>query len=417
MHRKLPRGGILVFLTGKQEIIRMVNKLRRVLKSRKQSRFTGANDVSVSNRDVEGDNAPREIDDDEVDGEDGEVDDYDEMEDDEDDGSGSDSSQKHTNAVSTKTAVSSSHGNAGSPHLHAKDLEKLALDILSCLLQLLELRDLPVTAEQWTQSVSLCCLLYLPNKPLIRQAAHSTLPQVLGLLVQEKDSKIAAKTWDDLVQCLQPSKQPFQGAFAGCQFDDKDAAHPPSVTLSLELLTTLCKEQPCPKTCGVVVQVLQKMSSIPQTPPLVEKLEKIERRRPKSHGNYLPALDMALKVMVDDAQHCGSLLLLFFSDGAPSDESSRRCQHGKEVFRIDRKADPRMGHNSKGLAWHCRKQVQEQVRIECISKIKRIGQVFGRDKVILRTLAFGPPKKNFEMLEEMAKALPRGEFQKLGLNV
>jgi ATP-dependent RNA helicase DHX37/DHR1 len=88
MHRKLPHGGILVFLTGKQEIVRMVNKLRRALKSGKQSgnsRFTGANDVSVPNIDSQNGSGPREIDDEEVDGENADVDDYDEIDNDDDD--------------------------------------------------------------------------------------------------------------------------------------------------------------------------------------------------------------------------------------------------------------------------------------------------------------------------------------------
>jgi hypothetical protein len=42
---------------------------------------------------------------------------------------------KTTNSVATMMAVSSSHGQAGSGHLSSKLLEKLALDILSCLLQ------------------------------------------------------------------------------------------------------------------------------------------------------------------------------------------------------------------------------------------------------------------------------------------
>jgi hypothetical protein len=183
----------------------------------------------------------------------------------------------HTNSVVMKTAVSSSHGQAGKPQLAAKDLEKLALDILSCLLQLLELRDLPVTAEQWTQSVTLCCLLWLPGKPVVRQAAHSTLPQVLALLVQQ-DSKLAAKTWEDMLHCTLTSsnhkKQVLTGAFAHCKLGEKDAAQPPSVSLSLELLTTLLKEHPSifasvgSKTLGVVVQALQRMSTTSTTPPL-----------------------------------------------------------------------------------------------------------------------------------------------------
>ena len=36
IHKKLPQGGILVFMTGKQEIIRMVNRLKRSLMTRKR---------------------------------------------------------------------------------------------------------------------------------------------------------------------------------------------------------------------------------------------------------------------------------------------------------------------------------------------------------------------------------------------
>ena len=208
--------------------------------------------------------------------------------------------------TNNKTAVSSSHGK-GASHLTPKDLEKLGLDILSCLLQLLELRDLPVSPEQWTQSVTLCCLLYLPGLPTpvkraaggvliplyqhstVRQAAHSTLPQVLSLLVslsssssspdtgdenpatvsttneeadgptQEQQRTLALTTWNDIITCILAGvtdplslqeKNIFQGAFAQCRLAGhdapsimKDVAQPPSVALSLELLTTLLKEE------------------------------------------------------------------------------------------------------------------------------------------------------------------------------
>jgi hypothetical protein len=194
-----------------------------------------------------------------------------------------------TNAVSTKTAVSSSHGQAGLGHLNAKDLEKLALDILSCLLQLLELRDLPVTNEQWIQSVTLCCLLYLPSRQTVRQAAHSTLPQVLTLLVKDDNAKdLAVSTWEDLLTCtlglphavssstLGSSKQNqsiLQGAFSHCRTGEKGAAQPPSPSLSLDLMATLLREAPFvfsqvgQKTLGVVVQILQSQSSNASTLP------------------------------------------------------------------------------------------------------------------------------------------------------
>jgi hypothetical protein len=198
-----------------------------------------------------------------------------------------------TNSVTTKTAVSSSHGNAGSGNLNGKDLEKIALDILSCLLQLLRLKDLPVSKEQWAQSVTLCCLLYLPLRQNVRQAAHSTLPQVLSLLFKNEDaSQLRMKTWDDLLSCAlgissnaiagdkrestssngqrRKSTIPFfQGAFSHCRPGEWDAAQPPSQSLALELMTTLLSESPDifteevgQKTFGVIVQVLQNQSKI-----------------------------------------------------------------------------------------------------------------------------------------------------------
>ena len=97
IHRKLPAGGILVFLTGKQEILRCVNRLRQRLepKKRKQPSLEGK-DVTQTllgngNDDAPNDGYFRDMDDDEVDGDlfqkmDGEEenDDFDNLENDED---------------------------------------------------------------------------------------------------------------------------------------------------------------------------------------------------------------------------------------------------------------------------------------------------------------------------------------------
>lgn len=86
IHRKLPQGGILVFLTGKKEIVRMVNRLRRALNGKtkvKQSRCTGSGDVTMPNFCIGDDSGPRELDDEELDADDV-ADDYEEFE--EDDG-------------------------------------------------------------------------------------------------------------------------------------------------------------------------------------------------------------------------------------------------------------------------------------------------------------------------------------------
>ncbi|CAJ1947687.1 unnamed protein product [Cylindrotheca closterium] len=149
---------------------------------------------------------------------------------------------------------------------------------------------------------------------------------------------------------------------------------------------------------------------------LIGDLERLSKRRPRSHGNYIPALDKALEVMKADAENTSSLLLLLFSDGAPSDHQSRQCDHGIDVFQINKEIYPEMHHDSKIQANKCKNKITREVREECCQRVKAIGQVFGRDKVIFRTLAFGPPKENFWLLEKMANVLPRGDFQKLGLD-
>lgn len=74
IHRKLPPGGILVFLTGKQEIIRCVNRLKQKLGYHNEKKISTSEinespcewtDVHQSNGDVDG---FRDMDDEEVDG-------------------------------------------------------------------------------------------------------------------------------------------------------------------------------------------------------------------------------------------------------------------------------------------------------------------------------------------------------------
>jgi len=82
IHRKLPPGGILVFLTGKAEIIRMVNQLRRSLSGNgRHQKFNGSEDVGVSQSRPGTIDAPREMDDEELDGENENMDDYDDIDD------------------------------------------------------------------------------------------------------------------------------------------------------------------------------------------------------------------------------------------------------------------------------------------------------------------------------------------------
>jgi ATP-dependent RNA helicase DHX37/DHR1 len=71
IHRKLPEGGILVFLTGKQEIVRMVKRLRKSLvpKSEHRKEMSSETDVEIQlESDFAASSGPRDLDDDEADG-------------------------------------------------------------------------------------------------------------------------------------------------------------------------------------------------------------------------------------------------------------------------------------------------------------------------------------------------------------
>ena len=74
IHRNLPDGGILVFLTGRQEILRMANRLRQRFSSRSSQNITSSNeknDVFKTLENVDLKNDPidfREMDDEEIDG-------------------------------------------------------------------------------------------------------------------------------------------------------------------------------------------------------------------------------------------------------------------------------------------------------------------------------------------------------------
>lgn len=93
IHRKLPPGGILVFLTGKQECVRMVNKLRQKLEPRDKKTKGSSRHPPEVFKECEATNETldgfRDMDDEEIDGdlfqkEENEVDDFDDAEQDDD---------------------------------------------------------------------------------------------------------------------------------------------------------------------------------------------------------------------------------------------------------------------------------------------------------------------------------------------
>jgi hypothetical protein len=156
---------------------------------------------------------------------------------------------------------------------------------------------------------------------------------------------------------------------------------------------------------------------------MVDTMNQLKQSRACSHGNYLPALDKAIEVLDGDAYSGAQVFLVFLSDGAPSDHCHTLCSHGVEVWQDDTEAKRRKNGKfrlkvceSDQIAQTCRKKVIESVRSDCVKRISRLGDLFGRDRTFIGTVAFGPLTEDYQVLQEMAAKLPRNSFQKLGLS-
>ncbi|KXZ55303.1 hypothetical protein GPECTOR_3g438 [Gonium pectorale] len=140
----------------------------------------------------------------------------------------------------------------------------------------------------------------------------------------------------------------------------------------------------------------------------------------RSHGNYLPALDAALELLAGDVGRSSHVFLVFLSDGAPSDHVFMQCAHGCSVWQPDgsggvmRNGRPRLQACPSSGA--CRDALRKSVQEECVERIRRIGDLLGRHRVHVHTVAFGPPNRDYAVLKGMAAALPGGSFQELGLS-
>jgi hypothetical protein len=147
--------------------------------------------------------------------------------------------------------------------------------------------------------------------------------------------------------------------------------------------------------------------------------------RAASHGNYLPTLDAVVDVLREDAgRDACRLFLVFLSDGAPSDHVELPCEHGVCVWQP---APGGLAYASargrRGLlvleacvtSQACRAGLKQHVQEECLKRVQLLGDLFGRDRMCIHTVAFGDPGEDYGVLERMAGALPRSSFQKLGL--
>ncbi|GKY91522.1 hypothetical protein MPSEU_000124400 [Mayamaea pseudoterrestris] len=188
------------------------------------------------------------------------------------DPSSSNYKQSSNNQIQSTKSSSTTLSSQQSP----LQMEHCAKQILSCLLQLLELLKehyaKHLTVELWTNAMALACvwLHYTPIKHTVHQAAVSTLKQVMNLLYSAAaaNDKLLQSTWDDLLQLCDVNIQAninLTGAFSLCQ---RSVAHnatvyPPCAELALQLLTRLEREHDVAlpprllqKTFGISVQLL-----------------------------------------------------------------------------------------------------------------------------------------------------------------
>mmetsp|Transcript_10216 Transcript_10216/g.16539 ORF Transcript_10216/g.16539 Transcript_10216/m.16539 type:complete len:690 (+) Transcript_10216:55-2124(+) len=166
-----------------------------------------------------------------------------------------------------------------------------------------------------------------------------------------------------------------------------------------------------------LIQMSKKAHVVLERTPLKDSLlgvlEKLKRTRARSHGNYIPALDKVLEVLSPDYHKPTRLYLVFLSDGAPSDHTFEECVDGVKVWQVEEWEASY--HCDDVIA--CRRAVKKYVEDEVLKRVRKLGDYFGRDRMMIGTVAFGPPNLNYRMLKQMANELPRGSFQKLGLQV
>eukprot|EP00039_Didymoeca_costata_P013633 m.210822 g.210822 ORF g.210822 m.210822 type:complete len:701 (-) comp15827_c0_seq1:1753-3855(-) len=112
-------------------------------------------------------------------------------------------------------------------------------------------------------------------------------------------------------------------------------------------------------------------------------IDLLNSSEPLSGGNYIPALDLAEKMLHENPCGSCSLMLLFLSDGKPSD-----------IIR-----NPYKGCKSptSGMS------VSERYAFYIVPKAAKLAQTFGR-RLSISTMGFGPADEDFSILKRMSSA-------------
>lgn len=215
-------------------------------------------------------------------------------------GGASEAAVSHPHASAVKNAVSSSSGGAGggttSHQLH--NLDRVASEILSCLLQLLQflLKDIDAdgsTREEtasslappldfWTNALALCVLWLpvLPVKHTVHQAARSTLSQVVSGMYSLVDATsvrtLHGPTWEDLLHLVSrkggAATPKFHGALGMLKAPNKLPSRAVGLELLGQILTQTRKNENAfingddklvTRTLGVCMGLLRESTKVP----------------------------------------------------------------------------------------------------------------------------------------------------------
>jgi len=189
------------------------------------------------------------------------------------------SSSHHATTLKNNAGVSSSSGQSGSSSKpqSPKQMDAMAKEILSCLLQLMQLIPEPST-DLWMNATALgsMWLAVLPTKHTVHEAARSTVLQMMhqrftplhtdnsqrqSLRGSKTDESFDTATWDDLLvlAALSSSSNPtkslaaLSGSFALCKRTSWTSSSgavaagassfPPTSEFALELMTNIWKER------------------------------------------------------------------------------------------------------------------------------------------------------------------------------
>eukprot|EP00045_Choanoeca_perplexa_P018428 m.291441 g.291441 ORF g.291441 m.291441 type:complete len:683 (+) comp17816_c0_seq6:1669-3717(+) len=156
----------------------------------------------------------------------------------------------------------------------------------------------------------------------------------------------------------------------------------------------------------------------PLTESLRDELDSLSQSRACYHGHYLPALDLLEQLLVADGHQASRVMVFWLSDGQESDHIKEVCALHEVPVWTSTGNCTRLGRpalHACASARMCRQAIRNDIRKRCLAKVQRLGDLVGRDTLSFSTVAFGPADEDYALLKAMGNKLPKGGFQKLGL--